>query len=163
MTHVNFLGIPVEGDINAAARRIPQRPLSDLAPLIRAVLDDDFIESVGWDQYTPYFNDGDPCEFNVCELYFRTTADADVEDTYELEVGFGVHPSLGGCTTEWVGRERIVHPYAGNHEALHDACSALSRAIESGAFDHVLLDAFGDHATVVMQATGITVDTYDHD
>ena len=25
--------------------------------------------SVGWDQYTPYFNDGDPCEFSVNGVY----------------------------------------------------------------------------------------------
>ncbi len=41
--------------------------------------------------------------------------------------------------------------------------SALGDAIESEAFNDVLLDAFGDHAKVRFRRTGITVDSYSHD
>lgn len=61
----NFLGIPVTGEIRGADRRVPQRPLEELAPLMQAVLDDPAITWFAWTQYTPYFNDGDPCVFSV--------------------------------------------------------------------------------------------------
>lgn len=47
-THTSFLGIPVEGDITHGDKRTEQRPLSELEPLIRAVLGDDYIHSFGW-------------------------------------------------------------------------------------------------------------------
>jgi hypothetical protein len=60
-----FFGIPVEGDIVFNDRRVTQRPIEDLQPLMQAVLDDPTIEWFGWRQYTPYFNDGEPCVFSV--------------------------------------------------------------------------------------------------
>jgi len=35
-------------------------------------------ESISWTQYTPYFNDGDPCYFSVNEM--ELNADEDYED-----------------------------------------------------------------------------------
>jgi hypothetical protein len=61
----NFLGIEVTGDINYSKPPVPQKPLEELAPLMQALLDDPTIESFGWTQYTPYFNDGEPCVFHV--------------------------------------------------------------------------------------------------
>jgi hypothetical protein len=70
-----FLGIPVEGDIVGAEKQTVQQPLEDLAPLMQAVLDNPFVHDFGWRQYTPYFNDGDPCVFNAAGFWIRTTAD----------------------------------------------------------------------------------------
>lgn len=127
----NFLGIPVHGDVTPGGKRAVQRPLSDLEPLIRAVLDDPFIDAFGWTQFTPYFNDGDPCVFSVGSVWFRTTDDLeprtpDGNGAYEYddereesdyddddfkvpnstlvirEYGDG-HPSLGKREFEWVG------------------------------------------------------------
>lgn len=39
------------------------------------------IKMVAWTQYTPYFNDGDPCEFHVGEVY--VSADEDEIPIYE--------------------------------------------------------------------------------
>ena len=75
MTHVSFLGVPVEGDIHYGDKRPDQRPLSELEPLIRALLDDPEIHDFGWTQYTPYFNDGDPCVFDANGFWVRTQAD----------------------------------------------------------------------------------------
>lgn len=30
-----------------------------------------YIEAVRWEQYTPYFMDGDPCEFGVHDIQFK--------------------------------------------------------------------------------------------
>lgn len=177
----NFLGIPVEGDITKPDRRTPQRPLAELEPLIQAVLADDTIDSFGWTQYTPYFNDGEPCTFSVGEPWFRTTADAkpaqdpdsddydpdedeDEDDSYS--VGYGNHPTLGKRDYDYVGsrgRERVYRGYEGPDEARHDRCLALHTAIDSGAYDDVLLEAFGDHARITIRKDKIVVDEYSHD
>ncbi len=170
-TRKNFLGIPVEGDIQRGSSRVPQRPLSELEPLLRRVIEDPFIDSIGWKQYTPYFNDGEPCEFSVGHPWFRTTSDVasrstDDEDEdydgddYRFELD-GEHPSLGRREYDW--RRKVELPYEGEHEALYDACSKLSKAVNGGEFEDVLLEAFGDHAQVTVRASGITVDSYSHD
>lgn len=168
----SFLGITVEGAIKYNKPQITQKPLSELEPLIRAVLADEFFASFGWHQYTPYFNDGEPCVFRVGEPWFRTVEDIrradsgehfdyDVEDDYTYNIGYSAHPTLGGRDRDWQTRE--VQDYVGEHETLYDACVALASAIESGAFESVLLEAFGDHAEITVTRDGITVDSYEHD
>lgn len=180
-TNTNFLGIPVEGDISKGDKRVPQRSLSELEPVIRAVLDDQYIASFGWTQYTPYFNDGEPCVFSVETPWFRTvddvkaeTSGSDEDDEYDYEdddsftVEYG-HPTLGkqgyqwDNPRDWENRRKVYGPYEGSHQSTFMVCSALSEAINSGAFEDVLLEAFGDHAQVRVTAAGITVDTYSHD
>lgn len=169
---INFLGIPVEGDINQVRRsHFTQRPAEELGPLIQAVFADDTVKAVRWRQYTPYFNDGDACTFSVYGLWVRTDADQDVDDEYELELD-GTHNSLGdephvkvpadgiGATNGWKWEKG---PYQGPDKARYDRCHALRHAIEGGAFEHVLLDAFGDHAAITVRKTGIEVEFYNHD
>ena len=163
----NFLGIPVVGDIDEGEKREKQRPIEDLAPLMQAVLDDPTIVEFGWAQYTPYFNDGDPCTFGVGgEIWVRTVTDEDVEDTYELEVRrYGGHPSLGRKDRTW-NREANSYeegPYEGPDEARYERCQALNAAIEGGEFLDVLLEAFGDHAEITVQKAGLQVGSYSHD
>ncbi len=76
MSHITFLGIPVEGDITYGAKRADQRPMSDLETLILALHVDPEIHDFGWTQSTPYFNDGDPCVFGADSFWVRTNADA---------------------------------------------------------------------------------------
>jgi hypothetical protein len=37
------------------------------------------VKAIGWEQYAPYFNDGEPCEFDVHEI-FKATDSPDIED-----------------------------------------------------------------------------------
>jgi hypothetical protein len=175
-THTNFLGIPVEGDITRGSSRVEQKPLSELEPLLRAVLGDPRIHTIGWRQYTPYFCDGDPCEFSVGQPWFTTTGlpalnldedDPEEDDEYEEGGGHEInssspHPTLGGPASRYTGSGWEETPYQGPDEQLWKACKELSDAIEGGAFEDVLLEAFGDHASVRVRATGITVDSYEH-
>ncbi|WP_033307382.1 hypothetical protein RFN58_07095 [Streptomyces iakyrus] len=158
----NFLGIPVQGDITPGATRVEQKPIEELQPILQAVLDDPAIVEFGWRQYTPYFNDGDPCEFSVHGTWVRTTDDADAEED-ELEM-WG-HRSLGkipGRRDETTG-EWVKDPYEGPDEARYHRCKALEKAVEGGAFEVVLLEAFGDHANITVRRDGIEVEFYDHD
>lgn len=168
-TDTNFLGMPVSGDITQGSTRVEQKPIEELAPLFQALLDDPTIVEFGWRQYTPYFNDGDPCEFDVHGLWVRTTAEVDTDDEtfgeYDLDVDY--HPSLGKEKGHWVGewpnREYVCDGYEGPDEERYNRCQALDRALQSGAFESELLKHFGDHAMVTVRKDGIEVEFYSHD
>lgn len=165
----NFLGMPVAGELREGSTRTDQKPIEDLAPVLQAVLDDPTIVEFGWTQYTPYFNDGDVCEFGVNELWVRTTAEVDTEereyDDYDLSL-WG-HPSLGRVEWEYRGEwpNRTYEPvgYQGPDEARYMRLKELNDALTSGAHETALLDAFGDHAMVTVRKDGIQVDSYEHD
>lgn len=156
-----FLGIPVEGDIRSSSRT-PQKPLEELQPLLQALLDDPSIISFGWQQYTPYYSDGDECVFSAGSLWVRTTQDQHVEDVDELELGYS--PSLGRRRRVWNSDTRTCREwYEGPDEARYDRCLALSNAIEDGHFDDVLLNTFGDHAAIEITPYAIQVTAYEHE
>lgn len=179
-TSRSFLGIPVQGDIVSRDPKTKQRSLEEFTPILQAVLNDPTIVEFGWTQYTPHFNDGDPCEFGVHSPWFRTventtTSSADKEDqdeeddeeeeedTWKLELTS--NESLGERSRTW-NRERKAYDYGdyvGPDEARYDRCLALHEALDSDAFDDVLLAAFGDHAEVTVRKTEIKVDFYDHE
>lgn len=157
----NFLGIPVEGDIYSADRRTAQKPLGELTPLFQAVLDDENVVEFGWGQYTPYFNDGDPCVFSAYGVWVRTTQDAEDAEDDDLDPTW-CHPTLSAEV--WGTESRIPNP---NRPAWAEQTfartAALSNAIESGAFDDVLLEQFGDHAKINVNRERIEVDFYSHE
>lgn len=172
MTTRTFLGIPVDGTITEGSKRAEQRPLADLQPILQAVLDDDTIARFGWTQYTPYFNDGEPCVFSAHGVWVARHEDIDEDgevDTDDLDVSYGTR--LGSYEGgEWVAdpdnprfRKRVGARYEGPDQARYDRCMELYRAIDSGAFDDVLLEAFGDHAEVIVKRDGIEVEFYSHD
>lgn len=173
MTTRTFLGIPIEGDITEV-NRTPQKPIEELQPLLQAVLDDDDIACFGWVQCTPYFNDGEPCTFSAFGVWAARPQDIDPDepdeiDTDGLAVSYSSH--LGNYTGgEWVKdpdnppfNKRINAVYEGPDQARYDRCMALYHAVDSGAFDDVLLGAFGDHARITVRREGIQVEFYEHD
>lgn len=174
-----FMGIPIDGDIERGRTSGKvQRPQEELVPLFEAALADAHIVEFGWSQYTPFFNDGDVCEFNVYDLWVRTEwDDPDAAGDEELYVS-GNHPSLsashftytyvpgdgydryGRRITETITEEHVNPNYSAEREQV---CAALSRAVQGGEFDDVLYELFGDHANITVRREGITVDYYDHD
>jgi len=99
------------------------------------------VTKLTWTQYTPYFNDGDPCVFSVNDLnvYDETCVEGKDENDYQE----GVYVGWGE------GAER--------YPLLHNVGNCLSQA------DDLLLEMFGDHCKVTVTPTGIDVDEYSHD
>jgi len=94
------------------------------------------LESFGWTQYTPYFNDGDVCTFRVraCDetVYLNDKRAYDYDD-----------------------EERP--------EELCEAAKEISDLI-SGFDDDMLLDLYGNHVHVTLSRNGkASVDEYEHD
>jgi hypothetical protein len=147
MTEINGLGLPITGTITKSGRRdVEQYPVEQLRPIVQAVVDDPFIAEVGWHQYTPYFNDGEPCEFQVHTPWVRTIQDPSSDKYWELEM--------------------YNHPTFTNSPAVEESAQramALSMALEGGHFEKVLEELFGDHARVTLTKSGFHVDFHNHD
>lgn len=181
MTEV--FGIPVSGTPRRGrGGNMDQRPLSDLRPVFEALLADERVIEFGWEQYTPYFNDGDVCEFSVGDTWIRTVDDEDVEDLYDLRVD-NSHPTLGDMewrkmTDEEYALKVIEHKNRGwwgtPHNYAHfpkpggakypDLLELVKKLdVQAAKYEDAMYDAFGDHAQVTVTKTGIQIDEYDHD
>lgn len=99
--------------------------------------------AVRWRQYTPYFNDGDPCAFSVHEVDFKTT-EGGTEDDGDYDDGF-------------------ASTYDMKDAAMKAACKELCRAIGDNEVESIALAAFGDHSMVTVTREKIDVESYDHD
>ncbi|MGH3737718.1 MAG: hypothetical protein ACRDT6_19210 [Micromonosporaceae bacterium] len=129
MTDHFFLGLPVTGqEPHEDIRYSRQRPLAELEPLFRAVLDDDGVSEFGWTQADP---DDDPLDEYVSELWFRAAGDTEG------------HPLDDHPTIE-----------AGDR---YDRCAALAEALEYGFYDDVLREHLGDWCDVRVTRSVITV------
>lgn len=114
------------------------------------------IESFGWKQYTPYFNDGDTCEFNVyCDYPDINGECIDDCDWYDWKIEYYLR-----------GDEKYANLLIENPELdveLYKVVEEFISVIESipGEF---LKDLFGDHAQVTIHKDGrVEVDHYSHD
>lgn len=155
-----FLGMKVNGDITRSDKK-DQRPIAEFGAVLAAALAQPGVTEIRWDQYTPYFNDGEPCVFSARFPTF-------VVDGVEAE-DFPYHDNesrmvLGTREIVWHRGSRVEGPYSGPNEDRYDALSRLQWALVDGEFDDALLAQFGDHATVrVVPHDGIYVESVDHD
>lgn len=108
------------------------------------------VESVYWTQYTPYFNDGDPCYFSVhdfhLELAEAETEDEDDEDEDEDNTDYEM--------SAWY-LSRKEDPEL---KKLGEDLGTLSDIP-----DDVLESVFGDHCKVIATRDGFNVKEYSHD
>jgi hypothetical protein len=101
------------------------------------------VKAIGWTQYTPYFNDGEPCVFGVNDLH------ASAVDERDDEVGGDGWEYLYGKSEKGFTRQSW------------DDLLALQKAL-NGA-EPELQAAFGDHVRVIVTREGIDVEEYSHD
>ena len=129
--------------------------------------------AIRWRQYTPYFNDGDPCEFGVGETTFRF--DDTAEDEGDYGDGFDSHYRFFGEwdrallaklreeNAPWNDPRRddaIIFTNKGN-EVKYKAMTQFDRDIRE--LEEVLLECFDDHKMITYEDGAFTVEDYDHD
>ena len=184
----NFLGMDVEGDIIYSQKSVPQRTKKEFEELLESMLSLREVAGLAWTQYTPYFNDGDPCIFGTGELsialdgvderpeyfdYGWQEDDADERgifwltswnDLFEKYIGNTRHTWE---TNEYGGRQwkYETDPSEAPNPAVFKAFTALANALDSQEFNNVLMDLFGDHAIVRIDNRNgkIVVDEYSHE
>ena len=65
------------------------------------------LKSIHWTQYTPYFNDGDECEFGVHEICFTYGADETEEDLEPYDSN--IYPLYSEATVNmWAERAALL-------------------------------------------------------
>lgn len=104
------------------------------------------IKVVYWVQYTPYFNDGDQCVFNVGEVCLADVLPEEMED-------FNLYESFVGGKETW----RVP-------KHLKDDFNSISTFISNN--EELMLDLFDDHAQVIVyNETPIRIESeeYEHD
>lgn len=173
-----FLGIPIDGSTIAGSQGVTQQPVEEIQPLLQAVLDDHGIAEFGWRQYTPYFNDGEPCVFGICDVWFLTPEDTENEEDrkhreedpygweedhhYSGKKGFAEHLTVWNHDTDRTPGSRQVPNPRHDHDR-YQRCRELSNALTGGHFDTAMLAKFGDHATITITRETIRVEFYDHE
>lgn len=118
------------------------------------------IKSFGWNQYTPYFNDGDTCTFsaNVDYMYINGTCVDDSDWISEKII-----TNYGNWNREkkvYEGRTEV--PNLNYDSELVKANDEIREYLFN--FDEDFFESqFGDHAKVTVTSEGVSVDEYEHD
>lgn len=136
------------------------------------------INSVGWTQYTPHFNDGDTCEFSVNRdkesLYINCTSVYDIPETkedlsvYITEINKEeVKEYISKKGYSWLKDRKI-----GESSYIQNKDQDFKLVQEIKDFHNILTDIpeelfkdlFGDHVKVTIHRGGnVVVEDYDHD
>jgi len=125
------------------------------------------VDALTWTQYTPYFNDGSPCTFNLGEFETVMTRDGleyydiDLEEVQDEEIGAGRYK---------VGDWKL---YSYNHITYQGECknpqgrelySAIQQFTQAAnRLEEVFQAAYGDHVEVTVDRTKTDIYGYDHD
>jgi hypothetical protein len=136
-----------------------------------------FVKSVSFTAYTPFFNDGDTCEYNVHHDYCNFNGydeDRDVsgegvdvlqlakETIYVEEPNPGYDPS----NIQWGSHRNKTHwvkkPNPDFNPLYKEAVDAFREAL-AVVDDDNWMDMVGDHVKVTITRNGIETDEYDHD
>lgn len=125
------------------------------------------LTSVMWTQYTPYFNDGEPCEFTVYDPTFIGVPNDEmleyVTDWGEWDGDDDDLVENGGSV--FVGSSWNFGKFSKEQSSGIDLESVkyLESSINSSSLEMVLYDLFGDHCKVTATREGFDVTEYDHD
>lgn len=154
--------------LKAKQRDVAQGVIDGLRPLIKSTK---YISQISWTQYTPFFNDGDACEFRVNDVELRLSdegaaalnnrgvhtkyykaGDWDVDNDYDPgTINEAIEKSADVLNYEdFVELQKIVKEIDDINTFIHEAEDAMK-------------DAFGDHTRVVVTAKGIETEEYEHD
>jgi len=105
----------------------------------------------GWTQYTPYFCDGEPCEFSVNEeLMFELAGVPEGADW--IEESYSGH---GLCELVTYNASPIPDEYAAIDREVGEVFDLLDQ--------DMCEDLFGDHVLVKVTRDGVETHEYEHD
>jgi len=115
------------------------------------------VEAVRWTQYTPHFNDGEPCVFNVYEPDVRFTKGICLAKKHESN---GQYPEEDNYTE---GEEfYALWSFRKQQADVYEAVNTLYKTFQE--IEDVLMTIFGDGVQVVVSKDGtVEAEDYDHD
>lgn len=158
-----FMGITIQGEYNHGHSYLDQRPLEELTAYFQAAFDKGIL-AIAWKQYTPYFNDGDPCHFSVGDFAF--TSNPRVASAW-LDDDSGDEDDKYGYDGELIPNYTPTDFYSYEKPSGDEHPDGfLPRDIDlpiGGYFEQALNQTFGDHTTVVVTPEKVVQFEYDHE
>jgi hypothetical protein len=156
---------PITGAKFEEPRRVNQLSAAEFLAEIDGLLDLNGVAGVVWEQYTPYFNDGDPCEFGIHEVRLLLDDDSVADEDYQRGVStYALYQKLDYVGT-WPNREPDYDSAiwtelkSGNAREIYQAL----RTLNTSAWYEVAKANFGDHTEVTATKAGFDVEFYEHD
>jgi hypothetical protein len=185
MTATAF-GMPVQGEIrHSGTDPVDQRDPQILGDLFAGLFQFPQLKSIVWEQYTPYFNDGDVCEFSVHGYSLRTSfhdaepGDDDyygdgffrIEDGDLLEYDYDYDNTTNTArgyrratrTNIRIGTDVVSALLGEDGDNFAALLNSLYEELDSGGHDVFLRATFGDHAEVTATVDGFSIDYFSHD
>jgi hypothetical protein len=118
------------------------------------------IESFGWTQYTPYFNDGEACMFYANTDYLKINDEYSEDTDWYSPITITKMGTWNRELRVYEGREE--EPNSNFNQNLVNATYEIGDFL--GNFDNdFYLSKFGDHAEITITKNGIDISDYDHD
>jgi hypothetical protein len=118
------------------------------------------VNSFGWHQFTPYFNDGDTCTFSVNTDYIYINGESVDESDWINETKITNYGTWNREKRQYEGRTEV--PNFNYDKELVSACDEIREFLSN--FDNdFFMSQFGDHAEITITAEGVSVDEYEHD
>ncbi len=133
--------------IDSVMQEVTEKAKAELAvELQKFMVEHPEIKAIGWTQYTPYFNDGDRCEFSVLGLNYSLVDER--EDSF-----------YGDGWNEAYGVRRDTNLRSDTAKDLEDLYEELC----SSSVAPIMEAVFVDHSKVLVTQDGVEVEFYDHD
>jgi hypothetical protein len=118
------------------------------------------VNSFGWHQFTPYFNDGDTCTFSVNTDYIYINGESVDESDWINETKITNYGTWNREKRQYEGRTEV--PNFNYDKELVAACDEIREFLSN--FDNdFFMSQFGDHAEITITAEGVSVDEYEHE
>lgn len=154
---------------------------ADFPSILKPLFDESkLIDSIGWSQYTPYFNDGDECIFRTNLDYLYVNGFNEDDDEYPIFLKQGIYGKISAENIEahkkfnrtdarydWYKDRGVGED--GYHENIlfnqmeYDVLQKFKSVLSTIPKDFYK-DLFGDHVQVTVTREGkIEVDEYEHD
>ena len=127
--------------------------------IFKDLFENEWINGAKWTQYTPYFNDGEPCIFGVNDISIGFVKDwSDVSPWGEFQ---------NDCTEdEWLYNYGV---YAGDGSEYTKLSEDQLKVIKdfqklfAQIPEDIFENVFGDHCSVLATKDGFEVEEYEHD
>lgn len=117
------------------------------------------IPAIVWQQFTPYFNDGEPCEFSVGVPVFVNTSNLYELNQVKWEEYNGDNDEVIAFTT--YSFKQLPEEF--KNDIDFGAIEFIDTMIQSNEMKNNLLQLFDDHTHVIATKDGFTVSLFNHD
>lgn len=170
MTEFKEKQAELRAQIKVAQEELLQISKGGLAQVCRQLFEENpRLKSFSWNQYTPYFNDGEECVFEANYRYLEVNGfdeygeyqPRDDQEHNSLNIFKNIDSKNEG---DWRNPKIVFKPKDDSEETKQDAQTLqnifdLLKSFENREYK----DMFGDHVTVTVTREGVQTEYCDHD